>query len=229
MEKFIKKIRPYLDTSEHKLKDGTLCHLWPLVREVKLFIRSPILKNGIVLHDMPGEGDTVDSRSQIARELKAKMKGLIVVGEAMRIVDNSMAHNLIPDDQLLGLELDGKRDSLIIVASRSDSMGEAKSLAGAAEDQDCQGPRKDLETLASKAQTLDNKIKASKKRIKDLDEQIKVKSRAKAKKGKEVNGRLKSSPPSSMIERTLNHNSRQEEGCRAAHAEEARGPREEQA
>src|SRR6266487_4847911 len=54
---FAKTINGYVD-SNNKGGDTTRAAFWPLVRLVKVFVRAPLLQNGLVLVDLPGLGDS---------------------------------------------------------------------------------------------------------------------------------------------------------------------------
>jgi hypothetical protein len=56
-KEFSKAIKSYIDSS-NKEAAGQSSAYWPLVRLVKVYIKSNILKHGLVLVDMPGTGDS---------------------------------------------------------------------------------------------------------------------------------------------------------------------------
>ncbi|CRK33747.1 hypothetical protein BN1708_006122 [Verticillium longisporum] len=75
-EKLSRQVRPYLDSTIHNHgKEGKQFAAWPLVKQVRQFLRVDILKNGISLVDLPGLGDMVQSRAAVAQQFYEKLKG----------------------------------------------------------------------------------------------------------------------------------------------------------
>ena len=73
--------------------DQTVC--WPLVEVVKVFSSAPILQNGLVLVDLPGQGDYNTARARIAEQYIGKLDRIWIVSEIKRAVDESVARHLL--------------------------------------------------------------------------------------------------------------------------------------
>lgn len=54
-DKFATEVKPYLDSTP--TPEGIIA--WPLIEEVRLYVKSEILKHGIILVDLPGLSDMV--------------------------------------------------------------------------------------------------------------------------------------------------------------------------
>ena len=60
------QVKLLIDSTPSCLSTGTEFPVWLLVEKVELFIKSDILRNGVVLVDLPGLGDAVESRALVA-------------------------------------------------------------------------------------------------------------------------------------------------------------------
>ncbi|WZH49307.1 Dynamin_N domain-containing protein [Fusarium acuminatum] len=65
-------IKPFLDSSSETHGGRKQFAAWPLVKGVHIYAKSHILKPGITLVDLPGCGDAVESRSEVAEIAKRK-------------------------------------------------------------------------------------------------------------------------------------------------------------
>ncbi len=91
---FAFKIKPYIDSSKSKEGGGTLFAQWPLVKLVRLYIKAPILKNGIVLVDLPGCMDTNAARGAIAANYQKNLSVTCVVAQTERAVSDKPVSGL---------------------------------------------------------------------------------------------------------------------------------------
>lgn len=117
---FLKEVRPYVGNTKKKLE--TL--LWPLVEIVDIYVDAPVLRNGVVLVDLPGESDALESRAQVAKNYYNKLDRLMIVTPSDRACDNQTAAELLRDDQVLDLEADGKMagDGMCVVVTKIDNL-----------------------------------------------------------------------------------------------------------
>ncbi|KAK4105259.1 hypothetical protein N658DRAFT_482787 [Parathielavia hyrcaniae] len=119
-EDFANEIKPYLDSTA--TPDGIMA--WPLIEEVRLFVRSEILKHGIISVDLPGLSDMVADRSAIAKAYYQKLFIMTIVTPAIRAVAEKTAIQLTSNYQELRMQLDSKytKDSFCVVASKIDDL-----------------------------------------------------------------------------------------------------------
>ena len=78
---FSATVKPYIDSDAAAKEE--LCH-WPLVKLVKLFLKSEILETGITFVDLPGSMDSNAARSSIAEKYMKELKVSCIVGPANR-------------------------------------------------------------------------------------------------------------------------------------------------
>jgi hypothetical protein len=57
---------------------------WPLVKQVKIYVKSPILAGGIILVDLPGNSDNNTARSTVAENYSRKFTKTCIVSPATR-------------------------------------------------------------------------------------------------------------------------------------------------
>lgn len=109
VDELSEKIKPYMDSTTAKhTKSGQEFAAWPLVDKVELFVRSEILRNGVVLVDLPGLADSVESRAAVAERYFSKLAATLIVSPARRAADDSTSVKLMEDHQELRMKLDGR-------------------------------------------------------------------------------------------------------------------------
>ncbi|CAG9994045.1 unnamed protein product [Clonostachys byssicola] len=122
-QKFLREVTPFVG-SVSNAKRGQL--RWPLVELVRIWLESPLLSRcpGLVLVDLPGQMDALDSRSQVARGYYDKLDKMLIVTPADRAQDNRTATELICADQIYDLEASGKLDddSIAIIITKVDQL-----------------------------------------------------------------------------------------------------------
>lgn len=72
--------------------------LWPLVERLTIFLDASLLRNGIILVDLPGYHDANFARVRIARETQAKCDDLFVVANIVRASDNPILRAIIEEN-----------------------------------------------------------------------------------------------------------------------------------
>jgi predicted GTPase len=125
-DEFYGCIRPFIDTSKSKNGAGVEASLWPLVKVVKLRIKSEILRNGLILVDLPGSGDTSAARCKVAENYRKNLTVACVVAPAQRAASDKNAHDLLSSLARTNMQLDGifNSDSLFFVVSQIDRLEE---------------------------------------------------------------------------------------------------------
>ncbi|KAK5633306.1 hypothetical protein RRF57_009020 [Xylaria bambusicola] len=102
-------MKPYMDSTigDHSVS-GARFAMWPIIEKVELFIKSDILRNGVVLVDLPGLGDAVQSRESVAEGAFEQLTATLIVAQATRAADNSTAVNLMSRNHEMAMMLNGK-------------------------------------------------------------------------------------------------------------------------
>lgn len=122
---FSEKIRPYLDSGSAKHGSaGKAFPAWPLIEEVRIFVKADILRNDIVLVDLPGLGDADESRQAVARRYFQKLTLTVIVAPCHRAVDNQTSVSLMSENQELTMQMDGKfhKKGFCVVLSKIDTI-----------------------------------------------------------------------------------------------------------
>ncbi len=105
--KFSEAVNAYIDSS-NKGTDTDEFAYWPLVRLVKVSIKSDLLKHGLVLVDLPGLGDSNVGRTQVAENYIKKLRHMWVVADIVRAIDDRVANELMSRSFKRQLLMDGR-------------------------------------------------------------------------------------------------------------------------
>jgi hypothetical protein len=106
---FGRELKPFVDSTISKDITGTgrsFAH-WPLVQLVKVYVKSPILKCGLVLVDLPGSFDTNQARSSVAEKYQEQLSVICVVAPIDRAADDQGAKTILSKERERQLKLDG--------------------------------------------------------------------------------------------------------------------------
>ncbi|KAJ2898933.1 hypothetical protein MKZ38_003566 [Zalerion maritima] len=135
-EEFSSKIKPYLDSSSTS-HGHRWFPAWPLLKKVKLFVKSELLRGGVTLVDLPGIGDMVQSRAQVARRHFNELAVTIIVTPACRAADEKACASLLTEHQELQMRMDGKfnPNSFCICLSKIDDIDCESFLRGGKNDE----------------------------------------------------------------------------------------------
>ncbi|KAG9499701.1 hypothetical protein J7337_008160 [Fusarium musae] len=88
-------IKPFLDSTPGKHGGFNQFSAWPLVKEVRIYTKADILKTGITLVDLPGCGDVVESRSEVAGQFSNRLDVRLVVSPIIRATDEKQGQALM--------------------------------------------------------------------------------------------------------------------------------------
>lgn len=125
------KIKPFIDSTEADHgKTGLDFAAWPLIDQVELFVKSDILKDGVVLVDLPGAADTVESRAAVAERYFSRLAATLVVVEAKRAASDSANVSLMSKQQEIATMLNGNfhKRSFCVCVSQIDSIDRTAAL-----------------------------------------------------------------------------------------------------
>ncbi|CAK7207201.1 hypothetical protein SEUCBS139899_010009 [Sporothrix eucalyptigena] len=109
----------------HGFQASPPTHLWPLVAQVNIYLKeAPLLKNGIVLADVPGLADALEERARVARDCFEKLDITIIVAPAIRAVDDATCAQLLTDNEELFLRVTNRfrRRNFCVVSSKTDDL-----------------------------------------------------------------------------------------------------------
>lgn len=105
---------------------------WPLIRVVRIYVKSPALATGAVIVDLPGVHDSNAARAAVAEGYMKQCTGLWIVAPINRAVDDKAAKSLLGDSFKRQLKMDGGFSSVTFICSKTDdiSLMEAQDSLG---------------------------------------------------------------------------------------------------
>jgi GTP-binding protein EngB required for normal cell division len=124
-EKLSEAIKPFLDSSPSAHGGGNQFSAWPLVKGVHIYVKADILKPGITLVDLPGCGDAVESRSEVAQKVSHTLDVRMVVSPIIRATDEKQGQALMQNGfDEAQMRIRGKLDGrgFCVIASKMDDM-----------------------------------------------------------------------------------------------------------
>ncbi|KAI1750725.1 hypothetical protein F4782DRAFT_548486 [Xylaria castorea] len=126
-----KTMKPYMDSTvaSHSISGASFA-AWPLIEQVELFVISDILRNGVVLVDLPGLGDAVESRALVAERSFHQLTATMIVTQATRAADNSTAVSLMSKHHEMAMMMDGKfqKETFCVCLSQIDQIDRRAAL-----------------------------------------------------------------------------------------------------
>ena len=78
-----------------RYQTGAKFPVWPLIEEVDLKVKSDLLKNGLVLVDLPGLSDATGSQEAVAQSYFSKLAVITIVSPAVRAADKKTGTELL--------------------------------------------------------------------------------------------------------------------------------------
>lgn len=122
-KEFTCQIKQYIHTKYSDGDDESSFSQWALVKLVSLNVRAEILKNGIVLVDLPGYGDNNVARGSIADNYQKNLAVNCILAPSERSVTNKCAHDLLGKVAQRTLTLEGRltSESLCFIVTKTDN------------------------------------------------------------------------------------------------------------
>lgn len=115
----------YVDSLEkhgHAARPRTTMAYWPLVKVVRIYLKSKVLSTGTVLVDLPGVQDSNAARSAVAERFRAECSSIWIVSPINRAVDDKAAKHLLGTSFKLQLTMDGNYSNVTFVCSKTDEI-----------------------------------------------------------------------------------------------------------
>ena len=166
---FYKKLQNFVDSKEKstgnkdkdKKKERKEMELWPLIRVVRIYVKSRALATGAVIVDLPGVHDANAARAAVAEGYMKQCTGLWIVAPINRAVDDKAAKSLLGESFKRQLKMDGGFSSVSFICSKTDDI----SLQEA---QDSLGLNDEMEPDWEELDRLVKKTKLMKKQMDEL-------------------------------------------------------------
>jgi GTPase SAR1 family protein len=126
---FARDIKKYIESSKPKQGDKAAISLWPLVKVVRIYVKSDILRCGIILVDLPGSHDTSAARVAVADNYRKNLTASVVCAPAVRAGSDRVAQELLSSVERRNMQLDGlyTSDSLFFVITKIDDLMDYKA------------------------------------------------------------------------------------------------------
>ena len=170
--RFYKKLQRFVDSQEkatglkdkeNKRKERKEMEFWPLIRVVRIYVKSSALATGAVIVDLPGVHDANAARAAVAEGYMKQCTGLWIVAPINRAVDDKAAKSLLGETFKRQLKMDGGLNSVTFICSKTDdiSFGEA---------QDSLGLDEEMAPCWAEIDELSQKQNAMNKQLKELTE-----------------------------------------------------------
>jgi hypothetical protein len=126
---FYKRLQFFVDSKEKntgtKDKEKKLrkeMEFWPLIKVVRLYVKSAALSTGAVIVDLPGVHDSNAARSAIAEGYMKQCTGLWIVAPITRAVDDKAAKSLLGESFKRQVKMDGGFNTVTFICSKTDDI-----------------------------------------------------------------------------------------------------------
>jgi hypothetical protein len=174
-EEFAERVKPFLDSSN----TAQGFKAWPLITEVRLFVKSPVLKNGLVLVDLPGLSDAVESRAHVAELYRQKLEITAIVAPARRAIDEKTGVQLMNEYQTLRMQFDGKyyKKGFCVMVSQSDELDCDVFVKGhqlARQDKDLQHIIKEIDVLTQRCSLTGQQVEQAKEKLDEIARRLRA-------------------------------------------------------
>ena len=170
--RFYKKLQQFVDSQEkatglkdkeNKRKERKEMEFWPLIRVVRIYVKSPALATGAVIVDLPGVHDANAARAAVAEGYMKQCTGLWIVAPINRAVDDKAAKSLLGESFKRQLKMDGGFNSVTFICSKTDDISFEEA-------QDSLGLDDEMAPYWAEIDELSKKQKAMKTQLKELKE-----------------------------------------------------------
>lgn len=186
---FYKRLQNFVDSKEKstgkddkdKKKERKEMEFWPLIRVVRIYVKSRALATGAVIVDLPGVHDANAARAAVAEGYMKQCTGLWIVAPINRAVDDKAAKSLLGESFKRQLKMDGGFNSVTFICSKTDdiSLGEAQDSLGL--NDEMEPDWEEMEKLGKQARSMKKQMAEMKdtkavygETMNDIDEQIEV-------------------------------------------------------
>ena len=186
---FYRKLQSFVDSKEKstgnkdkdKKKERKEMEVWPLIRVVRIYVKSRALATGAVIVDLPGVHDANAARAAVAEGYMKQCTGLWIVAPINRAVDDKAAKSLLGESFKRQLKMDGGFNSVTFICSKTDdiSLEEAQDSLGLSDEMEPDW--EELETLVKKTKSMKKQMDEMKdtkavygENMNDIDEQIEI-------------------------------------------------------
>ena len=166
------ELQQYMDSKDKPAAKGPTAGkkkgmaFWPLIKVVKVFVKSDALSTGVVLVDLPGVHDANAARSAVADRYMAHCTAIWVVSPIMRAVDDKAAKDLLGAAFKVQLRLDGTYSNVTFICSKTDDIS-ANEVAETLEVEEV------LEEIRGREAAIDRELQEATQALPQVEENVK--------------------------------------------------------
>ncbi|KAK4165396.1 hypothetical protein QBC43DRAFT_343802 [Cladorrhinum sp. PSN259] len=172
---FAETLRTFIDSKEKgrgRKKEEESMEYWPLIKVIKIFVKSQTLESGLVLVDLPGVQDSNAARSAVASKYIEQCSGLWVIAPITRAVDDQAAKVLIGKSFKQQLQFDGTYSTISVICSKTDDITISEILKAMPEDEPAHALFDQSEACQKKLEKLQNEAQETQVRVEGLTARI---------------------------------------------------------
>ncbi|KAK3990181.1 hypothetical protein QBC44DRAFT_395114, partial [Cladorrhinum sp. PSN332] len=179
---FSESLRIYIDSKEKtrgRKKEQDVMEFWPLIKVIKIFVKSSTLESGLVLVDLPGVQDSNAARAAVASKYIENCSGLWVIAPITRAVDDQAARVLLGKSFKQQLQFDGTYSRISVICSKTDDVSVTELLKVMPEDErahelfdQTQACEKKLEALQDNADGVQRSVDGMTSRMEELEKEM---------------------------------------------------------
>lgn len=180
---FYNKLQKYIDSkekvkkkvaemSEYEKEHRFDMEYWPLIRVVRLYLKSDVLKTGAVLVDLPGVHDANAARAAVAERYMMQCSAIWVVAPITRAVDDKSAKDLLGATFKRQLYMDGGYSTVTFLCSKSDDISVDEAIDSLHLEDKASVYTNRLDELRAKKTNLLAEIKEIKAKAKDMSKKL---------------------------------------------------------
>ncbi|KAF4817083.1 Nuclear GTPase SLIP-GC [Colletotrichum siamense] len=159
---FYDKVQAYVDSEENGKSQVPTIAYWPLVRAVRIFLKSKVLSTGVVLVDLPGSRDSNSARAAVAAKYTKECTRLWIIAPITRAVNDRTAKTLLGQHFRQQLKFDGSYSNITFICTKADdvALDEATETLGI---------RDTIQEMHRRWKEIKPEIEATKKSLKKLE------------------------------------------------------------
>ncbi|KAF5514477.1 Nuclear GTPase SLIP-GC [Colletotrichum fructicola] len=159
---FYDKVQAYVDSEDNGNSQVPTIAYWPLVRAVRIFLKSKVLSTCVVLVDLPGNRDSNSARAAVAAKYTKECTRLWIIAPITRAVNDRTAKTLLGQHSRQQLKFDGSYSNITFICTKADDV----ALDEAAE---TLGIRDTIQEMHRRWKEIKPEIDATKKNLKKLE------------------------------------------------------------
>ena len=156
-----RKIRKFSGPAKSPEDGALLASPWPLVSKITVHMQARILRDGLVLADLPGVSDMNQTRVEATREYMKKCGTVVIAHPAPRVLSHDTVHT-----NLVECSRSGKLYSTVVVCTKTDDIKHDRNRPNLSK-QDQQV----LDELSREAQTLQEEVEELQYEVSNADDE----------------------------------------------------------